>query len=144
MEETNSVPSHRYFLSRNRSRQPQKYLSYAITLTLLFSSPYLFPYIGSCFFQDDPFIKLPSLLFRYAVFLSTVTSFVCYQDIIRDSIRTILDPHPIEGTQDFYWALLQYTISKTFPYCASFLCLFFPMVLYRNEFLMVWMLGLWS
>ena len=138
MKENEYVHCHRYFLSLHRSRQPQKYLSYAITLTLLFCAPYLFPYIGSCFLKDDPFILMSTILFRYAVFLSAVTSFVCYQDIIRDSIRVILEPYPIEGNEDFFWALIVHTISKTFPYCLSVLLLFVPMLWYRDEYFIIW------
>ena len=138
MKENEYVHCHRYFLSLHRSRQPQKYLSYAIILTLLFCAPYLFPYIGSCFFYDDPFIKMSTILFRYAVFLSAVTSFICYQDIIRDSIRVILDPYPIEGNEDLFWALIAHSISKTFPYCMAILFLFVPMLSYRDEFFLIW------
>ena len=132
------MPSHRIFLSLVRKRQPQKIMGIAIILTFFICAPFLFSSVASFVFLPDPFLLFPNILFRYAIVVSAVTSFICYQDLIRDPIRRILDPHPIDGGADFFSAYVLHTISKTISTLISVLALFWPVLLYKSQYSHLW------
>lgn len=107
-------------------------------LTFLICAPFLFSSVASFVFVPDPFLLFPNILFRYAILVSAVTSFVCYQDLIRDPIRRILDPHPIDGGTDFLSAYMSHTISKTLPTLIAVIALFWPILLYKSQCSHLW------
>ncbi len=125
--------SHRFFLSLIKKRQPQRYVAFGITLASTLCAPFIFRSIASFIFHHDPYTLFSNVIFRYSIVLSAITSLICYQDIIRDPLRSILDPHPIRGEHHFYFALLQNTASKTLPYVLSISGLFWPILIHKPE-----------
>ena len=53
------MPSHRFFLSLIRKRQPQKFMGIAIIFTFLICAPFLFSSVASFVFFPDPLFDLP-------------------------------------------------------------------------------------